>query len=359
MSHSCLQWSSGLTVLLLATAARLHANDEVARFPAEVAKCLAALPADTETVTVARDFEFRYRDWSDKSAPAKPRALVPGVAKEARAWFDEAVIPQITCVTKPPRAVREALEGCHVAHLVEGGRDYRVSSAFGSYVFESAGMFILQDPLQDAGDTLRKQLARKAEVRMIADRKVYVLPVDRSDREQHVPTEKWEGAFVVLLDDRTIVTATSDRFLDAFLRGLNQSPQKRPPVLQSLADVDPDDAAWMVRVPAANAQTHRLALQPLFARIVWRWRNGESPAFIAHYRPAPKRTVEDVERTVASFFKEAATRPDSAAISLTRAAREVKLGIDVTKFDPEEMPVDANTMMTFALRFLWDHQGLY
>jgi hypothetical protein len=115
----------------------------------------------------------------------------------------------------------------------------------------------------------------------------------------------------------------------------------------------------MVRVPAANAQTRRLALQPLFARIVWRWRDSELPAFIAHYRPAPKRTVEDVERTVASFFKEAATRPDSAAISLTRSAREVTLGIDVTKFDPEERSVDANSMTTFALRFLWDHQGMY
>jgi hypothetical protein len=335
-----------------------EAEKPLHRFPAECHVLLSALPADTETVTLARDFTFRD---DESPAPSSPRNGEPEPPVTPRAVFDTVVVPRVVASAQPPRIVHDWLRGRRVSLMVAGGRDYRIASAFGSYVYESAAAFVLSEPLGAAKEEwLRALSAEQTSSRRVAGWDVSVLPVDHSDRESHIEVQEWAGSYVALLDDRTIVTATSDRYLEEFLDRLNAGESPAPArVLSLLREVSPEDDAWLLRIPAANAQTRKLAMRPLFATVLWRWRGGAAPNFTGRYQPAAGRSLAEVRTAVISYFEKGPDAPLSAALRHEATDDAYRLQLDFTGLKPKESEADANLLMNFAFLFLRNHPGFY
>jgi len=336
-----------------------EAENQLRRFPAEWRVLLSALPTDTETMTLARDFTF-----SDDEPPvaSSPQGSEREPLPTPRAVFDGVVVPRAVASAKPPRIVRDRLRGRRVNLMVAGGRDYRIASAFGSYIYESAAAFVLSEPLGAAREEWLCALsAARISSRRLAGREVSVLPVDRSDRESHIEVQEWEGSYVAILDDRTIVTATSDRYLKEFLDRLDAGDRPEPArVLSLLRDVSPEDDAWLLRIPASNAQTRKLAMRPLFATVLWRWRSGISPNFMGRYQPAEGRSLAEVRPAVVSCFQRRRDDvPLSDALRQEHTDDAVLLRLDFTRLKPRESPADANLLTGFAFLFLKQHPGFY
>ena len=75
--------------------------------------------------------------------------------------------------------------------------------------------------------------------------------------EAWVKLKPWQAEFVVLVDSRTLITASSDAYLEQILKGMKADPEGRalPANLPEWKYVDPSVKAWLLRrLPERNEQ---------------------------------------------------------------------------------------------------------
>jgi hypothetical protein len=141
------------------------------------------------------------------------------------------------------------VQGCGLKLVVRGSRHYELVSSFGSLRAEDCA--ILQSgtdqgfPVVALKDELRRSAAA---TRMLAGRDVFVFP-STIVTEPWVRRAPWEGVYFVVLDAKTLLFATSDRYLREVLERIDSAPTTRalPARLPEWGHVDVTTSCWMLR----------------------------------------------------------------------------------------------------------------
>lgn len=225
------------------------AQDETAppveHLPASVQKTLASLPADTESVVVARSFKIPGSEDKPISdlEPAKAAAEVLQ-----------------TLATGPISYMKSGeftgpLAGRKVALAVGAGRRFDVVSAFGEQRYQGCHVLIFEEELAAAGHRMTELLRKKAvDTREIEGCETYVFNSVFA-KESFVKDEPWEGVFIVHPRSNVVLCATQEAFLKEVLGRLKVEPTGRALSLQLPVwkYVDGTASAWMVRHVEKNA----------------------------------------------------------------------------------------------------------
>ena len=210
--------------------------------PPEIRRTLAWFPVDTETLVATRSFELLT------SKELDGRAQDP---KPAQPPFDRWL--RITALEGFFEAddgkFLDALAGKKVAVALRGARNYDVVSKFGSLRSEGCVVLTFENKFDESDRRkLGTVLTRRKEVRRISGREVFVFP-STTVMQSIYKKQPWQGTFIVLLDDKTLLCATSDRYLEEVLRRVDTKPADR-----ALADdlpewkhLDLNARAWLLR----------------------------------------------------------------------------------------------------------------
>jgi len=260
---------------------RPPAPREFAGLPDYVSTTLRWLPADTETLIVAKDFVLL-----DSQPQARKRL---GPARTGR----------VLAVWPLPDPIKDALAQQRVRWAIHGGRNYEVVSAFGSLRQEGASLIrfdneLSEKRLQELGEQLR--IASK-DVRSMSGHDVYVFPPDRSSMEGE--PKPWQGQYVVFPNAATMVTAFSDGYLDQLLKRMQADPADSalPLNLPEWRYVDTNADVWLLRhLPEQDDRIRRLLpdAKRRLSGLVWMANAGNSKPFRAVYLPLPGKNVEDI-----------------------------------------------------------------
>lgn len=87
--------------------------------------------------------------------------------------------------------------------------------------------------------------------------------------EPWVKPTQWQGTYLVLLNSRTVLCATSDRFLESVLRRVDVAPEARalPESMPEWKQVDFNAPAWMIRhIPKVDEKAHAVGATAAFRR---------------------------------------------------------------------------------------------
>jgi len=253
---------------------------EQQRLPDYVSKALHWLPTDTETLLVATDFSLT-------NDPRPPSDIVH--------------IARMLAVGPLPAPWREFLSNKRVAWVVQGGRNFDELSAFGGVRREGASVIRLEHELsQEESQQLHNNLRDAADdVRSISENQVFVFPADRDQMAPSVKLKSWQGEFVVLLDNRTLIAASSDAYLEQILERVNSASDDRalPDHLPEWKHLNFSADAWLLRhLPAKNEQIE--GIQPgrnrQFYGLVWMANISVEQPFRAVYLPMPEHHVDTV-----------------------------------------------------------------
>jgi hypothetical protein len=210
--------------------------------PPEIRRSLAWFPVDTETLVAARSFALVT------SKELDGRAQDP---KPARPPFDRWL--RITALEGFFEAddgkFLDALAGKKVVVALRGARNYDVVSKFGSLRSESCLVLTFENKFDESDKRkLATLFTRRKEVRRISGREVFVFP-STTVMQSIYEKQPWQGTFIVLLDGKTLLCATSDRYLEEVLRRVDTKPADR-----ALADdlpewkhLDLNARAWLLR----------------------------------------------------------------------------------------------------------------
>lgn len=265
--------------------------EEAPKLPPPVAEALRWLPAETDTIVVARSVVLPKEPGEGRPAPslqADPEGTATRVLQRTAAG-------PLAFADDP--AYLALLAGREAAWAVHGARNYEPASLFGGLRYEGAHVLIFEKDLGDAVERLTKLLREKAtEVKTIAGKDVYVLKWN-FPKEPYIRTKPWEGLFVVRPEARVLLYGTSEAYLKELLERRKQNPTKRaalPDDLPEWKHLDPAVPAWAVRHPAKAGRGGRraaagmlLSLTPEekeFVRIVYLPADNKSPEKLVRRR---------------------------------------------------------------------------
>lgn len=211
--------------------------------PKDVEEILAWLPPNTESLYVARSFE-----WEESFEGFLDRKVV-----DLKPFLSFVSIADLWVLTNHLKA---PLPHKKIKLAVTGGRNAEGVSAFGGIRKESCSVVVLEKPLGDDAKPWKDALRAQAEsTRTIAGQDVFVFP-SFTVMEPAVKVKEWQGTYVVLLAPDTILCATSDRYLGELLQR-RKSPGKGRALPADLPEwklIDTSAPAWMLWRPAADKE---------------------------------------------------------------------------------------------------------
>jgi hypothetical protein len=211
--------------------------------PKDVEEILAWLPTDTESLYVARSFE-----WEERFEGFLDRKVV-----DLRPFLSFVSIADLWVLTNHLKA---PLPHKRVKLAVTGGRNAEGVSAFGGIRKESCSVVVLEKPLGDDDRPWKDTLRAKAEsTRTIAEQEVFVFP-SFTVMEPAFKVKEWQGTYVVLLAPDTILCATSDRYLEELLQRRKTPGKGRalPADLPEWKLIDTSAPVWMLWRPATDKE---------------------------------------------------------------------------------------------------------
>jgi hypothetical protein len=134
---------------------------------------------------------------------------------------------------------------------------------------EGCSIIVFENDLGTAAREWTEGLRGKAKaVRSLVGHEVFVFPSSTVMEGEFKETE-WQGNFFVLLDPRTILSATSDRYLESVLQRVKVEPKARalPDTLPEWKHVDLDAPVWMIRHrPRVHKKTRTIGVTAAFRR---------------------------------------------------------------------------------------------
>lgn len=221
--------------------------------PSAVEQALWWLPEDTETLIVARPFVLT-RD-PEVGPPRTPTwrnfGAELGLNGEGQASKEKPAIP----------ALNDQLQQ-RVESLVMGGRRYESVSSFGALRSEACTIVRFADDQPIEEDRAASYRRQASKVRTIAGREVFAFP-GQFTKEPWMRSTDWEGVFVVLLDVRTLLIATSDRYLTEVLGrvAVRTGARALPDALPEWRQVDPLAPCWLLRhYPGAERRSRSVGV---------------------------------------------------------------------------------------------------
>lgn len=226
-----------LLVYLAATIASAFnlqaAADPNKELPSDVERLIKWLPEDTETVVVARSIIL--------GDPA-----IPNIKK----WSNIGIIAVMEGLNLARGKHLAPLSGRQVELAIRGSRNFDVVTSFGGLRSENCTIFSFAKDLDGSGKALMIDSLRKHadSVKLLVGREVFVFPSTISE-EPWIKQPAWEGAYFVLLDPKTLLYATSDRYLAEVLERIDHLPKTRPlpDTLPEWKQVDLKSKAWILR----------------------------------------------------------------------------------------------------------------
>lgn len=240
------------------------------QLPPHVDQVRSWLPTDTETLVVA-------------GVPAK--AEKPSLHGLGRMLATQPIL-------KP---LDEVVGDLAIDWAIHAGRNFRTASAFGTQVQEGVSIVrytqpLTADLLSQIHDALSKDPQSKKT--KIGDHDVYAFPISWNGREGYAKELDWEGRFVVLLDEHTIVKASSNRYLHECLSRMKekQTTMALPNDLPEWKYIDPKADVWLLR--HLPAKTGKLRLQGLV------WMAGGGRPFRVVYLPNNGVSVRDIAERI-------------------------------------------------------------
>lgn len=222
---------SGLA-LLAPGGSVLGADDApIGKLPADVERLVKWLPEDTETLVVARSMTLGPPRWEQMAGwSVYANFLLANDIDVAGASF-------------------APLRGRDVSLAVQGARNFDVVTKFGGLRGEHCTVFILSTPLEAGGRDLTEHLRRHAaSVRSMGGRDVFTFPSAILRQHEFKPLP-WEGSYFVVLDPKTVLHATSGRYLAEVLARVTKPAPGRA-LADSLPEwkhVDLTAPAWVLR----------------------------------------------------------------------------------------------------------------
>jgi hypothetical protein len=269
-----------VTMIVVATLASPSAA--IAGAPAPLVKAfepyLKWLPSDTETLLGGQDLLIPFRREQ--------------IVKDDKVDFVQVartfVAGDINLLDAGK--VWEPLADRKVALALSGGRNYEGVSSFGGHRCEGCTILVLEKELPERGEDWIKAIRPKAkEVRKMGEREVLVFP-SMVEMEAIFKLKPWQGTFILLLNAKTILCATSDAYLKEVLEQIDH-PAEGPSRLgqrQEWKYVEPNSAAFMIR------QVPEREMPRTLQAIVWNQSKRESKLI---YVPSPK-SLPAVEKYV-------------------------------------------------------------
>lgn len=242
-----------LALASLATAGAIADESKKESLSALAQNVLTWLPEDTESVVVRQSF-------------ALPTSLVEAV--EGKPPADSAPTEVLFLDSMSARALGalfdvrflRLLAGKKIELALRGSRNYDwVSASLPTHRSENCSIIVFEENLGPAGPELQNVFHREAiEKREIAGREMFVFPVVRNMRPERTTKSRGApGIYLVMLDPKTLLCATSDTYLEDLLQRVDARPQRlavpeRAPIWRQ---IDPQAPAWMLwHVPAATIE---------------------------------------------------------------------------------------------------------
>jgi hypothetical protein len=271
--------------------------------PDDVANVLPWLPADTETLIVARDIAlrspFRARQ-SEKAEPTDEERRRLG--QFAMVWLTKAIalgrLPLLGGgdMLRTGRFI-DVFGDAALPLAVYGGRDYEVVSNFGTYRWHGCSVLVFPEEKAESVERFMQVVRDDAPGRRkMQGHEVFVFSADKGEMESRHKLEKWQGTYLVRVQPNVLLCATSDIYLSEVLDRIALRPADRllPADLPEWKYVDPSSSVWgLRRIPPIKEQN--------LAGVVWQAQAGGRQIFEAYYLPGPSG---DVERPAQAWFIE-------------------------------------------------------
>lgn len=257
-------------------------------------RVLSWLPLDTESVAVGQSFVMPAKledgiHFSD-SVPSEEAFVAAMSARGLGVFLD-----LDSKYLKP-------LAGRKIALALRGNRNFDwVSASLPTHRSESCSIIVFEEKLGDAEKSMTDSLRAGAEdTRKMFGREVFVFPASRQMRRDRAWT--WRGTlgiYIVLLDQETLLCATSDTYLEDTLKRIDAKPGRWaiPENLAIWEQIDPRAPAWLVWHPAAVIEKY--GGEPLVNGIAWTVTQDQLRAV---YLPT-EAVAERLERSTRKIWK--------------------------------------------------------
>ena len=268
-----------------------------------VKEVLDWLPVDTETLIVARDFKLGDPPKDPLNADGKMHI--------------DLLFPQGLTVWPLPGPMKTFINKRPIRWAVHGGCNYEGVSSFGTYFYEGASVIRFAERLSnEEQEPLSESLRNEAkEVRSVAGHKVFVFPPDFSGAEggpERYKNKTWLGEYIVLLGPKTIITATSDRYLAELLSRIGKQPARRAlaDTLPEWKHVDCGANIWFLRhVPDTCKQRYLVSKSERLRGLVWMFYTDRIPFCRFVYLPKPGHRIDKTARQPWGQLEKSKTPP--------------------------------------------------
>jgi len=260
-----------LVIVVALLSVRAAAEEGKNPLPPEFESRLKWLPENTETLVGAAKFTVTAKSIA---IPLGGQDLMPHLR----------LLILAPIIVLDEGKVWEPLAEEKISLALSGGRNFETVSAFGSQRSEGCTVIVFENELAERGQTWLKGVRPRAkEIRKIGEREVLVFP-STVVMEGAFELKPWQGTFIVLLDSKTLLCATSDAFLKETLERIDRPVTGRslPNKLLEWKSLDPASLVWMIRHVPDQEGARRLE------GIVWNQSEKESKV---NYFPAPGKSA--------------------------------------------------------------------
>jgi hypothetical protein len=210
------------------------------------------------------------------------------------------------------------------------------------------------------GDEIRNRLRKhETAVRKINGRDVIVLPLSAREKEgraSSVKDQRWEGRFVVVLNERTIISGTSERYLEQLL---GRAPESNKTTVEAPADhhwsaVTPDADLWLIRrLPARDVRADESDGYYPIEALAWTIRTKALPELHVTYWPFPGVKVDKVDGFLRAHLSPLlSVLLPQAAIRWRQMDGTVQLICDLSKIPPTKQEGSISYFVLVNLIFL-------
>jgi hypothetical protein len=222
-------------------------------------QALSWLPADTETLFMARDFIVsRSGSVLQEAASGQKIDSLVDVREIIRL---EAL--STLCDLEKGAEIRP-FAGHKIVLALRGARHADVVSSFGSIRDEGCSIIFLEKPVNEIAPQWSERSQRNAlEVRVHSGKKIYVFPTSVT-MEPWVKLKSWQGTFIVLLKPDVLLCASSDQYLKEVLDRIDvpQTDRAMSDQLPIWKYTDPALSTWMIRRCPNREMIESLAFLP-------------------------------------------------------------------------------------------------
>ncbi len=223
----------GFTLTGLSPLRSRAADDKPNGLTPHMESLLHWLPDDTETLIVARSVTLPRFD------PVKGSTWEEFGVNLATGDFE------LVGQGKLSKPLRDRKIEC----VIHGAKNFEGVSSFGSLRSESCAIIVFETDLGEAATDWTAGIRKNAkEVRTLVGREVFVFP-STTAMEPWIKETPWQGTYFVVLNSRTLLCASSDRFLESVLHRVDEAPKSRafPDDRDEWKHIDFHASVWMLR----------------------------------------------------------------------------------------------------------------